>query len=249
MDVLRIEDGPPGVRLLTLDRPHVKNAFDEALWNATADAIEAALADDSVKCLVVTGAGDAFSAGADLSEMADPPELPDGVQRGFYRFMDVLEAVDKPLVAAVNGVGVGIGLTLLPHCDLVLMARSARLKAPFVTLGVTTEAGSSASLPATMGWQHAAHAVFTGEWIDADTALATGLAWRLCDDGDLLDEALDVAGRIGAMSLGSLRTTKRLMLEARGDAWRRARRREDEVFPALVGSQENAAALTAFLES
>ena len=245
MTVLDIED-TAGVRLLTLNRPEAKNAFNEALWNATSDALEAALDDDAIGCVVITGAPGAFSAGADLAEMADPPEIPQGAQRGFYRFMDILERFDKPLVAAVNGVGVGIGLTLLPHCDLVFMARSARLKAPFVNLGVTTEAGSSASLAATMGWHDAAYAIFTASWIDAETALRSGLAWRMSEDDEVVADAMAVAREIGAMPVNALRTTKGLMLESRGD-WRDARRREDEVFPSLIGSAENIAALTAFL--
>jgi enoyl-CoA hydratase/carnithine racemase len=245
MTVLQIEDDG-GARLLTLNRPEAKNAFNEKLWNATSDALEAALDDDDIGCVVITGAPGAFSAGADLAEMADPPEIPEGAQRGFYRFMDVIEAFDKPLVAAVNGVAVGIGLTLLPHCDLVFIARSARLRAPFVNLGVTTEAGSSASLAATMGWHDAAYAIFTAGWIDAETALRSGLAWRLSDDDQVVGDAMEVAREIGAMPVNALRTTKRLMIESRG-GWREARRREDEVFPSLIGSDENIAALTAFL--
>lgn len=247
-DVLIIEDGPDGVRTLILNRPEARNAFNQALWMAAAAALEAAAADDTVRCVIVTGTPPAFTAGQDLTEMADPSVFTDGAAEPGYRvFMPVLETFPKPLVAAVNGVGVGIGLTMLLHCDLVLMAEGARLKAPFVSLGVTTEASASLLLPVTAGWQEAAHLLFTEPWVDAGTAARLGLAWRVVPDEALRAEAHAVAGRIAAMPLTSLTATKALMLEARADAVRQARRREEAAFQRLVGSQVNADALQGFL--
>ncbi|MEZ5139329.1 MAG: enoyl-CoA hydratase-related protein [Acidimicrobiales bacterium] len=132
--------------------------------------------------------------------------------------MPVMEAFPKPVIAAVNGVGVGIGLTMLLHCDLVLMARSARIKVPFLSLGVTTEASASVLMPMTMGWQRAAEVLFTEPWIDADQAVADGIALRAVDDEALLDEARALARRIGDWPLGPVVETKRLLLAGRLEA-------------------------------
>jgi len=150
--VLRLEDRDR-VRLLTLDRSQALNAFNDDLYDAVRDALLDAERCRDIAVVVVTGAGRAFSAGQDLQEMAEPRRHGGAERHGFEPFIEVVEAFPKPLVAAVNGLGVGIGLTLLPHCDLVLMADTARLRAPFVSLGVTVEAGNSALLPACVGWQ------------------------------------------------------------------------------------------------
>jgi enoyl-CoA hydratase/carnithine racemase len=244
-DVLGVDD-TDGVRLLTFDRPDARNAFNQALWCDTRDALVDASADDAIACVVVTGAGRAFSAGQDLNEMADPSTMGAGEEPGYRTFMPVVEAFPKPLLAAVNGVGVGIGLTLLPHCDLVFMAASARVKVPFVSLGVTTEGSSSIMLPATIGWQNSAYVLFTEPWIDAEMAVSMGLAFRSCADEALLDETMAVARQIAAMPVSSLVATKQLMLAGRLDAVRAARAREDAEFERLVGSPDNLAALEKF---
>ena len=143
-------DDADGVRRLTLNRPDALNAFNQELWYAAAEALEEAADDDAIRCVVITGTGRAFSAGQDLAEMDDPSVFEDS-EPGYARFMPVLESFPKPVVAAVNGVGVGIGLTMLLHCDLVFISTEARLKAPFISLGVTTEASASVMMPATMG--------------------------------------------------------------------------------------------------
>jgi enoyl-CoA hydratase/carnithine racemase len=232
--VLLIEDDG-GARILTLNRPDRLNAFDQALWHATADALEAAAADDDVRCVMITGTGRAFSAGQDLGEMADP-SIFEGQEPGYHRFMPVMEAFPKPVVAAVNGLGVGIGLTMLLHCDLVLMARSARIKVPFISLGVTTEASASVLMPATMGWQRAAEVLYTEPWIDAEQAVADGIALRVVDDEALAGEARALARHIGSLPLGPVVETKQLLLAGRLDAVRTARVRELEAFERLVGA-------------
>ncbi len=172
-----------GVRLVTWDRPEALNAFDDVLWDGTRDALLGAQADPELRCVVVTGTGRAFTAGQDLGEMLDPPAHDDGELHGYRGFIGVLEEFDKPLLAAVNGIGVGIGATILPYCDIVWIAADARLKVPFVTLGVTTEAAGSLLLPQRMGWQAAAHFIFTGSWLSAEDAVACGLAYRVSESG------------------------------------------------------------------
>jgi len=231
--------------VLTLSRPRQKNAFSEVMWREARDALAEAQQDDAVRAVLVTGAGDAFSAGQDLGQMAAPPP---GEPPGFPSFMDRLTAFDKPLFAAVNGVGVGIGLTLLLHCDVVWIAEGARLRAPFVTLGVVPEAASSYLLPLQLGHQRAAELLYTAEWIDAGRAVELGLASRALPRERLLPEMRAFAARVAAQPLGSLRWTKRLLLAVRADGIRAARAREDAGFAARVGSPENQEALRAFFE-
>jgi len=236
------------VRLLTLDRPEALNAFDDALYDAVRDALEAAAESPEVAAVVLTGRGRAFSAGQDLAQLERPLRHDDDLPHGFPSFIASLEAFPKPLIAAVNGLAVGIGLTLLLHCDLVLIADDARLRAPFVNLGVTAEAGSSLLLPATVGWQEAAHLLYTASWLDAARAVAMGLAWRAVPRDALADEALSVAGEIAGMPIDALVGTKRLLLDARLDAVRAARAREDVTFSRLARGPANQEAIAAFRE-
>src|SRR5262245_61480873 len=155
-----------GVLLLTLNRPDRKNAFNNLMWRELRDALGEAQENDNVRVVVVTGAGNAFSAGPDLSEMTG--DGGDGEEHGFASFMDRLCIFDKPLIAAVNGVGVGIGLTLLLHCDYVYIVPEARLRAPFITLGVVPEAASSYLLPLLLGHRKAIDLLFESDFIAAD---------------------------------------------------------------------------------
>ncbi len=234
--LVRTEDvaGHEGVRLLTLDRPHARNAFDSALYRATAAALDGARADDSVKVVVITGAGRAFSAGQDLDEMA---RLAAGeqVESGFPALLDALGSFDKPLVAAVNGAAVGIGFTMLPHCDLVLAAESARFRTPFAEMGVPPEAASSYLFPVAMGWQRAAEVLLTSPWLDAEAAVAAGIALRTVPDDRLLGEALALADAVAAAPLAALRAIKATMLAGRADAVAAARAREDTAFAQVLG--------------
>jgi enoyl-CoA hydratase/carnithine racemase len=241
------------VRLITFDRPEARNAFDSALYGATADAISEANVRDDLAVVVLTGEGTAYSAGQDLGEMgrladAEPSERADAGEYGFSKFIKALETCEKPVVAAVNGVAIGVGLTMLPYCDLVLVSESARFRAPFVNLGVVPEAGSSFTLAAVMGRQAAAHALFTAEWFDAETAVASGLAWKVCPPGALVDEALAVARAMARMPIVSLVETKRLLQATRLDAARAARAREEAVFARLIVGPANREAIAAFLE-
>lgn len=245
MSLLEITDAD-GVRLLTWNRPDALNALNDELWDATRDALVSAQADPELRCVVLTGTGRAFTAGQDLSEMMAPPDHGDDALHGYRGLIPVLEAFDKPLLAAVNGLALGIGATLLPYCDIVWISQGARLKVPFVTLGVTTEAAGSLLLPQRMGWQAAARFIFTAEWMSADEAVACGLAYEVTPEDQLLAEAMTVARQIGAMPVDALQTTKRLMVAARLDAVRAARGREDAEFVRMVGSEANREALAKF---
>jgi enoyl-CoA hydratase/carnithine racemase len=232
-----------GVRLVTWNRPNALNAMSLELWDGTRDALRSA-ARARIRCIVVTGAGRGFTVGQDLAEMTDPRHA-DG-ERGFRGVMAALADLDVPLVAAVNGLAVGFGTTMLPWCDVALAAESARFRVPFVSLGVTTEAASSVTLAALMGAQEAARFVLTGDWLSAEDAAACGLVSAVVPDADLLAEAVGLARKIAAQPPDALRTTTRLLHAGRTDAWRAAIERENAEFARLAGGPENLAAIERF---
>jgi len=243
-----LEQLTDGVLLLTMNRPKQKNAFNHVMWREMREALADAQAADAVRVVVVTGAGDAFSAGQDISEMTGVDTGDDNSEMGFSMFMDRLCQFDKPLIAAVGGVGVGIGITMLLHCDYVYIARGARLRAPFVTLGVAPEAASSYLFPAVIGYRNAVDLLFESDFISAERAVELGIATQLCEAEHLLDVALAQAAHLASKPMGSLRTTKRLLLATRADQVRAARAREDAAFVGRIGSPENIEAITAFFE-
>ena len=239
--VLVEHDG--GVAVVTWNRPRQRNAFNQRMWSEGRDTLRELLDDGRVRAVIVTGAGDAFSAGQDLGEMTSAPA--EG-EHGFPGFMETLIGFDKPLIAAVNGVGVGIGLTMLLHCDIVYVSERARLRVPFVPLGVVPEAASSYLLPAIVGWQRAAEVLFTADWIDATRAVELGIASRLYPAAELLPAARAIAARIATGPLGAIRHTKRLLLATRAEQVRAARAREDAAFAERIGTPENLEAVAAF---
>jgi enoyl-CoA hydratase/carnithine racemase len=243
-----LEETDGGVRTLSFNRPGARNAFNSQQWRELRDAMADAKKDDGVRVVIVTGSPGAFTAGQDLGEMSAPPGGGGDGDHPFSSCIDDLIAFDKPLLAAVNGVGVGFGLTILLHCDIVYIAAGARLKVPFVSLGVVPEAASSFLLPQVVGWQNAAEIFFTADWVDSARAVATGLAARELPPEELLPATRALAARIAEHPLGSLRHTKRLMLESRLEAVRAARAREDDGFRVRVGSPENVEAIRAFFE-
>lgn len=252
--VIRTEDRGR-VRIITFDRPDALNAFNDELYRAAAEALGAAARDDNVAAAVVTGAGRAFSAGQDLKEMAslgrsivDATVDSGAPKSSFPAFVTSLSTFPKPLLAAVNGVAVGIGLTMLAHCDIVFVAESARMRTPFSQLGVAPEAASSYLFPIRMGWQRAAWVLFSSEWLSAEQAVDYGIALQVCRDATLLEETIGAAETIAAHSLASLVATKRLLLDAQTEGVLRARRLEDSAFSVLLGQPENAAALRSFVD-
>ena len=240
--VLREDRG--AVRILTLHRPEKKNAFNDAMYRAMGAALSAAQTDTRVRAIVITGAGDAFCAGQDFSEMSAAA----GAEHAFPVFLQALVDCDKPIITAVNGAGVGLGLTMLLHTDVNYIAVGARLRAPFVTLGVVPEAGSSYLLPIVVGPQRAAEILFTARWIDAAETVALGLTLAAVERDALLPTALATATAIAANPPEAVRHTKRLLRVARREAIAAARAHEDEAFQSRLGTPENLEAIRAFLE-
>lgn len=239
---IRVEDDR-GVRLITWDRPDALNAMSIELWDGTRDAIAAA-ADDGARAIVCTGTGRAFTVGQDLGEMTDPRAA--DPTRGFRGLMTVLEANPVPLLAAVNGMAVGFGTTFLPWCDVAFAAESARFRVPFVSLGVTTEAGSSTALVEAMGSQAAAAFVLGGDWLSASEAATSGLVLRVLPDDELLETTLDFARRIATGPPDALFTTRRLLRVDRLARMSAAVARENNEFARLAGGPENMAAIERF---
>jgi enoyl-CoA hydratase/carnithine racemase len=238
------------VRTLTLDRPDALNAFDEALYDATTEALREAADDPGVAVVLLTGNGRAFSAGTDLLEMharATDPEFVPG-KHGFIGLVDALVDFPKPLVCAVNGVGLGIGTTILGFADLAFMSATARLKCPFTSLGVAPEAASSYLLPLLLGRQDAAWVLLSAEWVSAEQAQEIGLVWRVCEPDDLLPEARRHAELLAARPISSLIAVKRTMTEPLRAGIAAARERENAAFAELMGGPANLEALTAFAE-
>ena len=157
-------------------------------------------------------------------------------------------AFEKPLLAAVNGVGVGLGLTILLHCDIVYIAEGARLRVPFVSLGVVPEAASSYLLAARVGHQNAAEIFFTADWVSSARAVEVGLAARELAPDELIPAIRALAARIAVHPPSAMRHTKRLLHMSRRDAIHSARVREDEAFRERVGTPENVEAIRAFFE-
>lgn len=238
------------VRTLTLDRPEALNAFNETLYHATATALRDAAEDPEVSVVVITGNGRAFSAGTDLAEMqayiADPGNFPGDYGTGFVALVDALIAFPKPLVCAINGLGLGIGTTILGFADLAFMASTARLKCPFTSLGVAPEAASSYLLPQLVGRQNAAWMLLSSEWVGAQEAKDMGLVWKVCEPDDLLGEAHRHAQVLASRPLSSLMAVKRTMIQPVLAEIEAARTRENACFAELMGGADNAAALAEF---
>ena len=238
------------VRTLTLDRPEALNAFNEALYDALADALLEAAEDPDIAVVLLTGNGRAFSAGTDLLEMhriATDPTFERG-RHGFTGLVDALAAFPKPLVVAVNGIGLGIGATVLGFADLAFMASDARLKCPFTALGVAPEAASSYLLPRLVGRQQASWLLLSSEWVSAAEALEMGLVLKVCPPEELLGEARRHAEVLAARPIASLVAVKRAMTEPLREGIEQARARENAAFAELMGAPANLEALAAFAE-
>jgi enoyl-CoA hydratase/carnithine racemase len=221
-------DDAVGVRLLTFDRAERLNSFTAGDYRDLHLALDACLADDAVHAVVLTGAGRAFSAGADRSLLTPSPGDPDPTGAGveFTRLIDLLNLFDKPLFAAVNGPAVGIGATILMYCDLVVIAETAQLRFPFTALGIVPEAGSSALLPLRLPGPAATWAMLSSEWIDSATAVEMGLAWRRVPDEQVVKATREAAAAIAALDPASVRATKRLLTAGRADIANAAVERE-----------------------
>jgi enoyl-CoA hydratase/carnithine racemase len=236
------------VRTITLDRPDALNAFNEALYDATVEALLDAASAQDVAVVVITGRGRAFSAGTDVVEMAAATTNPDAFERGQHGFpglIDQLTSFPKPLICAVNGLALGIGATMLGFADLVLMSTEARVRCPFTDLAVAPEAASSFLFPLLLGRQHASWLLLSSTWLTAEECERVGLAWRIAAPDALLPETLEVARHLAAKPLASLVETKRTIIAGYRDGITAARARENLAFRRLLGEPANMEAFAA----
>ena len=233
------------VRVLRFNRPEALNAFNDAMFDAVAAEVLAATDDDTVKVLVITGEGRAFSAGMDL---ADKQEKDNPPEHGFGGMFEALIEFPKPLLLAINGVGVGFGCTITGLADLVFMAESARLRCPFSALGLTAEAASTVTFPAMLGPQAANWVLLSSEWLDARTCKEYGMVFEVVADNVLLQHTLERAQVLASKPLASLITTKEMLMAPRREALREASEIETAGLGSLMGGPANQEALAAFAE-
>ncbi|MGB5809103.1 MAG: enoyl-CoA hydratase-related protein [Polyangiales bacterium] len=233
-----------GVLTVTLNRPTRRNAFDQAAFLGLAKALAEANEDPQVAVVLLTGAGADFSSGLDIADAG----VDDGGQPPFEQMMDALCALDKPLVAAARGCAIGFGATVLFHCDVAYLGTSTKLRMPFASLGLVTEAAAAYLGPARIGHKQAAELIFTAEWFDANKALAYGIATQVFSDEELVSRALEKAREIAQWPVDSLVEIKRIMKAVHTDRIAMARKLEIQGFEKLMGGPANVEAFTAFLE-
>jgi enoyl-CoA hydratase/carnithine racemase len=230
-----------------MNRPEKKNALTRAMYTALAAALEQADADPAVRVITITGVGDAFTSGNDLKDFLDGRAI--GPDNPVMRFLSAITSVRTPLIAGVNGLAVGIGVTLLLHCDLVYGAEEAEFQLPFVNLGVVPEAASSLLLPRLMGHHRAAELLFFGDRFDVRTARDLGLVNSVHPRALLDDVVAEHAGALALKPPRALRLTKQLL---KGDAHRSevaARMAEENMhFERQLSSPEAREAIGAFLD-
>ena len=236
-----------GVRTVSLARPEKKYAITQALYATLGDATERARADDAVRVLLFRSEGDSFSAGNDIADfIALGSQGQQPLDMSVFRFLKALADLDKPAVAAVRGRAVGIGLTLLLHCDMVVVAEDALLSVPFINLALAPEAASSMLLPMAIGHRRAFEMFALGEPIDGRTAQAWGLANRAGPADQVEATANDLAAKLAARAPNSIRKTKRLMRDA--EALWALMQREGEAFGSQMSSPEAMEAFMAFTQ-
>ena len=241
-----ITETKDGIARIEIDRPEKKNALTAAMYQALADAIKAAEADAGVRVLLIHGKADLFTAGNDLQDFLDNPPRDDN--RPVFQFLYGISQAQKPIVAAVAGAAVGIGTTMLLHCDLVYAAPNARLQLPFVNLGLVPEAASSLLLPALAGYQRAAELLLLGEPFSAQKAKDIGLVTDVIPEAQLFDTAMAQAKKLAGKPAASLRLTKQLMKQGQIEAVAQRIKLESDHFGVRLNSPEAKEAFSAFLE-
>ena len=243
-DHIRIErDGR--VLVVTMNRPEKKNALTHAMYAAMADAIDGAQTDDGIRVVLLTGVGEAFTSGNDLVDFQSNP--PRGTDTPVARFLQSILNAEKPLMAAVGGVAVGVGTTMLLHCDLVVVSENAMLQTPFVDLALVPEAGSSLLLPQVVGTALASDMFLTGRRISGEEAVKIGLASRIAPHAELEAEARRIAQGIAAKAPESVKLTKGLLRRNREEIAARLML-ESELFTERLASPEFMEAATAFMQ-
>jgi len=242
---IRIE-ATGGIFRIEIARPEKKNALTAEMYQALAAALATAEADPAVRVILISGAGGNFTAGNDLADFLDHPPMDQDAP--VFRFLNAFSTLQKPFVAAVEGVAVGVGTTILLHCDLVYVGASARFALPFANLGLTPEAASSLLLPLRAGHARAAEMLMLGEVFSAQTALDTGIANAVLADGQVLDHALERCRKLITQPAASLRLTKQLMKRAQQALIRETMSTEADIFRQRLVSPEAKEAFAAFFE-
>lgn len=233
--------------VVRINRLESKNALNHAMYNSLTDAIATAEADKGVRCLLITGSPDCFTAGNDLSDFSKG--LSDDFQSTpVGQFLFALTSATKPIVAAVNGPAIGIGTTMLLHCDLVFAGNNTRFQMPFAALGLCPEGGSSLLLPIWLGRVRANELLMLGDAFSAAKADRLGLINHVCEPQDTEKAALDACQRLSAQPPASIRATKALLNQPSADQLKAAMLAEGDVFAELLRSPEAAEAFKAFGE-
>ena len=241
-NIIVTDDGP--IRTVRMNRPDKKNALTLAMYDAMTEALESA-ASPSIRCVVIAGVPGAFCAGNDLQDFIKAASSGTAVARPAQRFLPALVRCEKPLIAAVTGVAVGIGTTMLLHCDHVVAANDARFSTPFVGLGLVPEAASSLIAPRFMGHARAFSLLVMGRPIDAAEAKSAGLVNTVVAPDTVETEALKAAKEIAALPPGAVAASRRLM---RGSPDQLLARLDEEaaIFEERLRSPEARAAFEAF---
>jgi enoyl-CoA hydratase/carnithine racemase len=246
MDILTSKTD--GILTIEFNRPERKNAITAAMYQAMADAITDAEADTAVRAILITGKPEIFTAGNDLEDFMKSGRDVAVEDRSVYKFMLALSGATKPVVAAVSGAAVGIGTTLLMHCDLVYAADNAKFSMPFVQLGLCPEFGSSLLLTQIAGYPRAAEKLMLGEAFGAQEALEMGLVSKVLPVAELRAFAEGQAAKLVALPASSIRATKQLMKAARTAPVAEAIAAENVYFGKMLSSPEAREAFTAFFQ-
>jgi enoyl-CoA hydratase/carnithine racemase len=232
---------------VTLARPERRNAITVAMYAALAQAVEQAAVDSAVRLIVVRGDGPDFAAGNDLADFLDFSGRA-GEEIPVWRFLRALAACETPLIAAVHGNCVGIGTTMLLHCDLVIAEEGTRFSLPFVDLGLIPEAASSLLLPRLAGRRLAARYLLLGESFGVEEAHSIGLVSHRCEAGELGPARIRIVEALLAKPAEALRATQRLLRHGGRDEIVERMRIESRIFSERLGSAEVKEAITAFFE-
>jgi enoyl-CoA hydratase/carnithine racemase len=229
-----------------LNRPEKKNAITTVMYQSMADALRGAEGDNAVRAVVIHGVPGAFTAGNDLNDFL--AARPRSAASPALQFLESLVAAHKPLVAAVDGVAIGIGTTMLLHCDFVYASGTSRFALPFVSLGLCPEAASSYLLPLAAGYRHAAKLLMLGESFPSDEALRAGIVTEVVDGHLVLETAMAIARQLGERPAGALQTTKQLLKAQHRAAITAALAEERAAFARLLGEPAAREAMSAVLE-
>ncbi|ADZ71714.1 crotonase/enoyl-CoA hydratase family protein [Polymorphum gilvum] len=235
-----------GVNLLRFDRPDKKNAITGEMYLALAQALTEGDADAQVRCHLLCGTPGAFTAGNDIADFLHYAGTGALSEQPVSRFLEALSTVAKPMVAAVDGLAIGVGTTLLLHCDMVFASPRSLFRSPFVDLGLVPEAGSSLLAPRVMGYQRAFELLCLGDGFDAEAARAAGFVNHVVAEAEVEARALDCARRIAAKPVEAMRLARGL-LRADWDQVLRRLAEESALFSERLGSPEARAAFTAFM--